>query len=132
MAKILTRDDILAAPDVLTETVEVPEWGGSVIVRGLTGKERDAFEQSIVVLSGKTTKVNLANVRAKLVALTVVDDKGERIFSEKDAEALGDKSAAALDRIYDVAQRLSGLSREDIDELAQNFVNGQREPSSSN
>src|SRR5690554_443064 len=120
MGKLLTRDDILNAQDLPTERVAVPEWDGEVIVRGLTGAERDAFEQSIVETRGKNTRMNLRNIRAKLVALTVVDEDGNRIFSDEDAEALGKKSAAALDRIFAVAQRLSGLRPEDVEELAGN------------
>lgn len=120
MSKYLTRDAILKAQDLPVEEVEVSEWGGVVRVRGLTGAERDAFEQSIVEQRGKNTRMNLRNIRAKLVALTVVDENGNRIFSDEDAEALGKKSAAALDRIFAVAQRLSGLRPEDVEELAGN------------
>ena len=35
---LLTRDAILAAADIQTETVPVPEWGGEVAVRPLTGR----------------------------------------------------------------------------------------------
>ena len=118
--KFLTRDAILKAHDLPTEDVEVPEWGGVVRVRGLTGAERDAFEQSIVEQRGKNTRMNLRNIRAKLVALTVVDEEGNRVFSDEDAEALGKKSAAALDRVFAAAQRLSGLRPEDVEELAGN------------
>jgi len=120
VSKFLTRDAILKAQDLPTEEVEVPEWGGVVRVRGLTGAERDAFEQSIVEQRGKNTRMNLRNIRAKLVALTVVDEEGNRVFSDEDAEALGKKSAAALDRVFAVAQRLSGLRPEDVEELAGN------------
>jgi len=87
--KLLTRDAILQAQDLPTQDVEVPEWGGTVRVRALTGAERDAFEQSIVEQRGKSTRMNLQNVRAKLVALTVVDENGNRIFSDADAKLLG-------------------------------------------
>ncbi|HPU35056.1 MAG TPA: hypothetical protein PK184_20370 [Phycisphaerae bacterium] len=120
MGKLLTRDDILNAQDLPTERVAVPEWSGEVIVRGLTAAERDAFEQSIVETRGKNTRMNLKNIRAKLVAMTVVDEQGNRIFSDEDAELLGKKSAAALDRIFSVAQRLSGLRPEDVEELVGN------------
>ena len=36
--------------------------------------------------------------------------------------ALGAKSAAALDRIYDVATRLSGITDEDVEEMAEEMV----------
>ena len=48
MKKFLTRNEILAVDDLQTQKVDVPEWGGSVYVRGLTGSERDALEASIV------------------------------------------------------------------------------------
>ncbi len=64
--------------------------------------------------------MNLQNIRAKLVALTVVDEQGNRIFKDEDVKWLGNKSAAALDRIFEVAQRLSGLRDEDVEELAKN------------
>lgn len=122
MSHYLTRDAILGARDLPTEDVEVPEWGGTVRVRGLTGTERDAFEQSIARRKGKNVELNLRNVRAKLVALSVVDEQGNRIFSEADVDALGQKSAAALDRIFRVAQRLSGLTDEDVEELTGNSL----------
>lgn len=125
--KLLTRDAILQAEDLPTEDIEVEEWGGAVRVRALTGAERDAFEQSIVEQRGKSTRMNLRNIRAKLVALTVVDADGKRLFSDKDAELLGKKSAAALDRVFEVAQRLSGLSSEDMEELSGNSEEGQSE-----
>ncbi len=123
--KLLTRDAILQAEDLPTEDIEVEEWGGAVRVRALTGAERDAFEQSIVEQRGKSTRMNLRNIRAKLVALTVVDADGKRLFSDKDAELLGKKSAAALDRVFEVAQKLSGLSPEDMEELSGNSEEGQ-------
>lgn len=117
MGKLLSRDDILNAQDLPTERVAVPEWGGEVLVRGLTAAERDAFEASIVKRRGQKTEMDLRNMRARLVAMCVVDEQGNRLFSDQDVEALGRKSASALDRIFEVAQRLSGLRPEDVEEL---------------
>lgn len=119
-AVFLNREAILAAEDLPRELVEVPEWGGAVYVRALTGAERDQFEASIVEQRGRDVRMNMRNIRAKLVALTVVDEDGQRIFTDDDVAALGGKSAAALDRLFAVAQRLSGLSKEDVEELAKN------------
>ena len=121
---LLTKEAILAAPDLSTERVTVPEWGGDVLVRGLSGTERDAFEQDIVQLrrEGKktVTDTDLHNVRAKLVARSIVDEKGARLFEDGEIEALGRKAALALQRVFEVAQRLSGLTDEDVEELAKN------------
>lgn len=118
----LSREEILGANDRKTRDVSVPEWGGSVCVRALSGTERDAYEAGIVQLRGDGTKlVNLKNLRGRLVSLACVDDEGNRLFSDEDAIALGDKSASALERVFEVARRLSGLSEDDVEELAETF-----------
>lgn len=121
--KPLTKDDILGADDRMTEIVPVPEWGGTVTVRALSGTERDKYEASMVRYS-KNAKggievagVESGNVRARLVSLSIVDDDGSRMFSDADVLALGDKSASALNTVFDVARRLSGLSDADVEAL---------------
>lgn len=118
--KRLGKDDILKAADLRYEDVEVQEWGGTVRVKGLNGLERDQYETSLVEYKGRDTKVNMVNARARLVAYSCVDDEGNRLFSETDVAALGNKSGAALDRVYTVARRLAGLSKEDMEELTKN------------
>lgn len=125
MDKLLTRDQILEAEDLEQEVVEVPEWGGSVLVRGMTGIERDAFESSLVKGKGKNASVNMQNIRAKLVAASVVDQDGQKLFNDQDVHALGKKSAAALDRVFAVAQRLSGVTKQDVEDLAKNLPDDQ-------
>jgi len=117
---LLTAEQILAASDIKTETVPVPEWGGEVNVRGLTGAQRDAFEESMFVGRGKDRKENFANLRARLIVLCAVNEQGQPIFTEKQVDALSKKSAAALDRVFEAAQRLSGLSKKDTEDLAGN------------
>lgn len=119
---LLSRDQILGAEDIGTEDVPVPEWGGTVRVRGLSGRERDAYEAAMVQISANgARRVTMDNIRAGLVARSVVDAEGNRLFSDEDVKALGEKSGAALDRVWDVARRLSGLSEEDVEELAEGF-----------
>lgn len=109
---ILTRDQALAADDLRKEEVQVPEWGGSVFVRNMIGTERDDYEAFFV-----NNKQPFKNIRARIAAATVCDEHGVLLFSVADVEALGKKSGAALDRIFDVAKRLSCLNKEDIDEM---------------
>jgi hypothetical protein len=42
------------------------------------------------------------------------------VFTDADIVALGAKNAAALNRLFEVAQRLSGLRGEDFEELLGN------------
>ena len=119
---LLSRDGILFAQDMKTETVHIPEWNGDVLVRGMNGDERDLYEKSILVQNGKNTKVNMKNARAKLVVWTVVDEDGKRLFTDADVEALGKKSAAALSKIFNVAARLSGITDEDMSEITEEMT----------
>ena len=127
----LSRDAILQREDIVTEDVEVPEWGGTVRVRGMSGVERDKFEAGLIaqpVANGRRRRpqeqqqTNMENIRAKLCSWCCVDEQGGRLFAESDVQALGGKSAAALARIFDVATRLSGITEEDVDEMAQEMV----------
>jgi hypothetical protein len=120
MIMALSRDQILEAADLTTQVVAVPEWGGDVIVSGMTGEMRDAWEQSLVIADGGKARTNMENIRARLVAATVVDAQGNRLFTDKDVAMLGRKSSAALERVCKVAQRLNGLTNEDVEQLKGN------------
>lgn len=114
------------------EKVIVPEWDNrEVWVRSPDSAERDAFEASLIVERKKRKgngkmkterKPELTNIRAKLVVICVCEGEGNPalVFKPEDAAWLGAKNAAAIDRIYDAAQRLAGISEEDIEELAGN------------
>lgn len=121
---MLNRDDILNAKDIETEEVKVPEWGGSVLVRTMTGAGRDAFEQGIVASRVENKQKNIETIRARMVALSVVDESGNLLFTDEDIPALGKKSAKALDRVYSVCSRLNALLDGDVEELAKNSETG--------
>jgi len=114
---MLTKEQILNVDDLPVEVVKVPEWGGTVRIQTMNGTERDSFEASIMKKGGG---VNMVNLRAKLCALTMVGDDGKRYFADSEVVELGKKSAAALDRIFTVAQRLNGFGKSDIEDLAKN------------
>lgn len=113
---LLTKEQILNNDDLKSEIVNVPEWGGDVKVCTMSGFARDRFEASIVDKNGQ----NLSNIRAKLAACTIVDDSGKLLFNEDDIAKLGDKSCAALDRVFAAAQKLNLISNADVEQLAKN------------
>lgn len=110
---------VLAMDDTKEEIVPVPEWGFRCRVVSLTGKQRDDFELAMIEGRGKNRQLNLRNMRAKLVALSIrhPENREQRIFNDQQIVALGDKNAGALQRVFEVAQKLSNLSDEDVDEL---------------
>lgn len=117
---LLTKEQILRVKDIETRTVHVPEWGGDVLVRSLTATERDYFESKLVDQSGKTVKANLQNIKARLASMAIVDEDGNRVFSESEISILGTKSAAALNRISDAITAMSGITKEEMEDLAGN------------
>jgi hypothetical protein len=114
----INKQAVFTSQDLKTETVELPEWGGTLCVRTMTGTERDAWEASLSPVDGNGP--NLANLRARLLVKCVVDDQGERVFADADADALGAKSAAVLERLFAVAQRLNGLAGSSVAAASKN------------
>lgn len=146
MGTVLTSDEIFAIDDRKIEFVIVPEWctdedkERGVFVMGLSGTDRDSFDMAMIeqrqIGKGKTTaELNLRNLRAKLIVRTAVSSDepqtAKSIFTEAQVDALGKKNGAALQRIYEVAQRLSGLSPEDVEELTKDLGEGQSSDSGS-
>lgn len=104
---LLTKEQILNADDLNADTVEVPEWGGDVPIRELTGTARERFEQ-VLVQADKSPNAD-ANVRASLVALSIVDEAGDLMFNVNEITALGKKSVKALDRVFKAAKKLNAM-----------------------
>lgn len=132
---MLSRDEILAARDHTIEEVNVPEWGGIVYVRGVSGVQRDKFEllSHQARQAGKKMGIEAdpRGLLVKLVIASICDENGELVFTEQDAEALNEKSALALQRVYSVALRLSSFSEQDIKALAGNLASDRSENSGS-
>ena len=141
--KVLTKNDIFKAEDIVKEYVDIPEWNGGVYIKVLSGEERDAFEEGMFKSNdmGDFTR-NLENMRSKLIAFAAVDVNNKSIFDSTlkydiqgklygDIADLGKKSSIVLDRMYIVAQRLNKLRKEDIEDLTKNSLPDQSEDSTS-
>jgi hypothetical protein len=102
----LDRESILKADTRRGEMVAVPEWGGVVWVRSLSGTDRDLVEQAVhdARKGGQPDPL----FSARVVALSA-HDEGHRLFKLEDAPKLAEQDAGVLKRIADVALRLSGM-----------------------
>jgi hypothetical protein len=131
---VLTRAQILEVKDFPeAERVPVPEWGGDVLIRSMSASERDLYEQDLVAarVGDKDTGVKVTNVRARLLAFVIVDEKGNLLFSEDDIVALGKKSIVAVDRVFARAQKMNALTQADVEALEKNSESDQTDSSSS-
>lgn len=129
----LSAEQILAANDREHEDVDVPEWGGTVRVIGLSAADRDAYEAALAATTkgDATAMARLQNFRAKLVVKALVDADGKRLFSDADAKELGTKSGKVIDRLFDVVRRLSGMGKDALEQGKDDSESGQSGSSST-
>ena len=122
--KILGLDEILGSPLKL-RTIEVPEWGGSIILREMSGRDREAFEEAVISMNGSDPQASKGNLRAWLISLAMVDEEGNRMFADgKDVAALGDTSSTALIDICEEIKEMNGIGDQEVDELVKDFGDG--------
>lgn len=103
--KILSREAILALDDLPVEILDIPEWGGSVKLRGMSAEERIKWLDRV---QGEDGKVDLEKAQYYAVVFGVLEPE----FEEADVEFLKKKSASALDRIAKKWLELSGIAPE--------------------
>lgn len=112
---------ILEGDDKKLEKVPVPEWpdaDGHLYVRVMEGWERDDFDSRCA--EGRTIKSRLQNIRARVAVRTLCDKDGAKVFTEAEIGVLTKRSSVALDRIFDVACALNGITSKSVDELVKN------------
>ena len=114
----LSKDDILGCNDIAYK--DVSAFGGTVRIKTMTGAERDSWEDSLVDEDGKPKKDNKTTFRASLLVRCIVDEKGNRVFGDKDAEALSRKSAKSLGKLYEEARKLNGIGKDVEEEIEKN------------
>ena len=115
---MLTKAQILAACDVIAEEVDVPEWGGKARVRVMRGTDRDSLAAAIH--KATADDAGTFNYRLNLLQRTVVDEDGLPLFGVDELEMLNDKSTSALDRLFEVADRLNSAGSKAVDAAEKN------------
>jgi hypothetical protein len=115
-----SKESIFAFKGKPSHAVDVPEWGGTVYVRVMSGAERDGYEDETYRLNGKSVQLNRVNARARLLVRCLSDEEGKRLFSDADADTLGNQPADVIDKVYSVALRVNGFTEKDVEDLAKN------------
>ena len=113
----LTRDLILRATDIKNTRIDVPEWGGSILVRGMNALQRDTMMKSI---DPKQDPVPDSQLKAYLCAHCIVDDLGNSLFTDADIELLQQKNPLALDRVANEILRRSCIGVDAVEVIAKN------------
>jgi len=120
----LTLQEIMAAQDRTPIEIDVPEWGGAVYVVGMSGDDRDRFDSSWgakLSASNEDGPIDMAGLRSLVVSKTLCDADGVLLIQrESEVTQLGRKSSAALDKIFSLACKLSGIDLGDDDDAVKN------------
>ena len=112
------RDQLIALK-IPTATVTIKGIEGVVHLRGLTGSERDLWEQH--VYSERDAKKGVKNIRASLVVRCITEgEAGVRMFKDSEFDQVGSMPAGVIDSLYEHCQRLSGLGAKDAEEIEKN------------
>jgi serine/threonine protein phosphatase PrpC len=115
----LSKAKILAANDTkLSDPISVPEWGGDVYCKTLTGTERDHFEDAY-------SQNKMKSFRARFLVLTLCDDSGERLFADNEVDALGKKSSIIINRLFEKAWEHNAFTAEAVDSLGKDSPSDQ-------
>jgi hypothetical protein len=122
---VLTKQQIIESNDLVTKTIPVPQWGGVVIVREAMSRDREEYDRSLVdtqMVNDKPTVVtNYDNAKARLVVKCLVDEQGNRLFSDAEAEVLGRKNANVIERLFNEITTLSKMGWQAIKDAEKNF-----------
>lgn len=113
-------DSALDNGEVKTKPVPVPELGGSLTVRELSGTLRNAFEVAAAVASQTGDGKELERVTVRIVADCVYADDGKPVGLARAKKMFATKAAAAF-RLRDEVIGVSAFSEEDFEELMEGF-----------
>lgn len=122
---LLTREKLLAKQKLQIEKVDL-EGNDYVYVREMTGHERDEYEQALIRVRNNpdgtmTRESTFEDFRAKLLVRTLCDKDGNNLLQPTDVATLAHHIKGSWQsKLYDKAQELSKIGKEELERLAKN------------
>jgi len=104
-SKILTLDEIKKAEDVKTQEVTIAEWGGKVVLKGITVEEQYKIIEASKEFNEESKTMIVDDMKFEL--LKIVYGVVEPELSASDLVWLKSKSSIALQKISGVIDFLS-------------------------
>ena len=104
--KRLSREQILNIHDIKQEEVYIDEWGGSALVQGLTGGQRDRLAKRSQDENGN---IDPAKFRLGMIIEGCIDPKLEL----EDMDTLNTKNVKALERLASAISKISGFDEDE-------------------
>lgn len=131
---ILNRNQILSVQDLPEKIVPVPEWKTpgseeipSVKIRCINGLQRQAWFEAMKQVKDDVKDNDEAfavRFRGELtplfLSMTLVDEQNQPIFTKEEATLILQKNPAVIDRLFEAARDLCGMSAKEQDTLEKN------------
>lgn len=114
----LTVQEVLASRDLEERELDVPEWGGTVLIRAFSKRRQQELRKQSVGPGGETDG-------EKLEMLLLTEGVIEPEFLPEHVDGLREKSAGVIDRIVRSILELSGMTAEAEKTAEKRFPAGQ-------
>ena len=124
--RILSRADIQAASDTAPVPVDVPAWGGKVLIRPMTLADRSDFDDVMVKrLPADESERRSPAWRGVTIAVylsrCICDEAGDLMFDDEAGVAiLRKRSYDVLVDLFNRSSAINAISESDLDELEGN------------
>jgi hypothetical protein len=106
MGYITSANEILAKDDFTYEEIDVPEWGGTLRLRSLSGAQR-----TIITARAQKNRATGDGLYEQLIIMSAVDEDGKLIFDEKQhLEMMKSRNSAVTKRIGEKVLEISGFT----------------------
>jgi len=103
---MLSKDDIFKAKDFEIKEIEVPEWGGSIFIKSMSGYARAKLVADV------QNKIDLDKLQLRVLINCICDSEGKLLFSEADLQKLGTKNPEVLSMLEKECCKISGIGTE--------------------
>lgn len=118
-------DSIYQSHDIPEEQVEVPEWGVTILLRGLDGESRARYlERYMTPDANGDLHIDYAVMYPAILVETCFDpEDGSLVFDkgEEDIARINKKAAQVIERLAQKASEMSGLTANEEKKAAQSF-----------
>jgi len=115
---ILDFTAILGKEDIPREKVHIEQWGGEVLMAGIRADQRVAIQSDY---KDSDPSDDMLAFKKKVLKVSLINEDGTPLLkTDEDVDAFFNKSADAIDKIFQHAAILCGFTTDDGEDDAGN------------
>ena len=110
----LTLDQIKTADDIKQNIVEIPEWGGDVKIKCMSGRLRNNLEQKVA------SNAPHGDIKMLVITSCCLGEDGNPLFTPADKKWLVEKASSPIETLFVEICKISGMGKEAFEEAEGN------------